>query len=120
MFSNYQIFDDTALAELYELQSEDDPNLVADLIKDYLNQLEANTVAIVNAFHLNDYKTVEALSHSLKSSSRVLGLQRMGEVCFLLEEDGRDRRFNPMFITSLRETSDSSSVALTLFLSKAA
>lgn len=120
MFSKYQIFDETALTELYELQSEDDPNLVADLIRDYLDQLESNTAAIVNAFHLNDAKSVEALAHSLKSSSRVLGLARMGEICFVLEEDGRDLRFNLDFILSLRETSDFSSQALSTFLGRAA
>lgn len=118
MLTNYQVFAEAALTELYELQGEDDPHLVAELMKDYLSQLDANINGLIEAFKQNDYKTVEASAHSLKSSSRVLGLERMGEVCFELEEEGRNRCLKAEFLASLIETSTLSAEALQLHLSK--
>lgn len=120
LLTNYQVFDPAALNELYELQSDEDPHLVAELIKDYLSQLDANLNGIINAFSQNDYKNVEAGAHSLKSSSRVLGLERMGEICFELEEGGRVQKLNAESLTSLIETSALSVQALNAHLTKAA
>lgn len=118
MLTNYQVFDESALTELYELQSEDDPHLVAELMKDYLSQLDTNINGLIEAFKQNDYKNVEAAAHSLKSSSRVLGLERMGEVCFELEEEGRNHFLKQEALASLIETSDLSAQALQGHLQK--
>jgi two-component system sensor histidine kinase/response regulator len=120
LLTNYQVFDHSALNELYELQSEDDPHLVSELIKDYLSQLDTNINGIVVAFSQSDFKNVEAGAHSLKSSSRVLGLERMGEICFELEEAGRTCHLKTESLTSLLETSVASAQALQAYLTKAA
>ena len=120
MLTNYQVFDESALTELYELQSEDDPNLVAELIKDYLSQLETNLNGISDSFTRNDAKSVEAGAHSLKSSSRVLGLERMEEICFELEEDGRTGHLKQESLAFLLETARESAAALQAYISKAA
>ena len=80
------VFNVEAFAELIELEAEGTPGLIADLIGDYL----VNSVALRDAIETSagnaDMKTLERSAHSLKSSSKLLGLEVLAEAAYRIED----------------------------------
>ena len=68
----------------------DDPETIKALLQDF--QLSATKTAkdLQAAFDAGDFKTVGATAHKLKSSARSVGALALGELCFKMEQAGKE------------------------------
>jgi len=91
-FENLQTFDESALAQLHELQVEGEPSFVGGLIADYLDQVKELNAKIQSFEKSGDKNGLERAAHKLKSSSAVLGLAKLAAICCAIEEGARAGR----------------------------
>lgn len=106
-----QAFNPEALTDLYSLQDEDSPNFVKTLVDDYV-ALSLRLVEAIEAARNHDIARLELESHSLKSSSKVLGLEHLAAVCFEIESAAREKRVADEAINSLRDLRTTALAAL--------
>ncbi|MEK6554575.1 MAG: Hpt domain-containing protein [Bdellovibrionota bacterium] len=95
------IFRPEALVELHQLEKDGASGLVKSLFDDYTANAPISVKAIEAAYSLQDYKQVEFTAHSLKSSSKALGLEKMAELCKEIEYAADANQFATDAITSL-------------------
>ena len=77
------------LQNLRELDDEEDPDFLGDLIQIYLLDAPQHLAAMKEAIFLGDPDSLKLASHTLKSSSANLGAVSFSEVCKELEYMGR-------------------------------
>ncbi|MEG4810147.1 response regulator [Microcoleus sp. F8-D3] len=77
------------LQNLRELDDEEDPDFLGELIKIYLVDAPQHLETIKEAIFLGDADSLKLASHTLKSSSANLGAVSFSEVCKELEYMGR-------------------------------
>lgn len=77
------------LQNLRELDDEEDPDFLGELIKIYLLDAPQHLETIKEAIFLGDADSLKLASHTLKSSSANLGAVSFSEVCKELEYMGR-------------------------------
>ena len=77
------------LESLRELDDEEDPDFLGELIKIYLLDAPQHLETIKEAIFLGDADSLKLASHTLKSSSANLGAVSFSEVCKELEYMGR-------------------------------
>ncbi|NHI00022.1 Sensor histidine kinase RcsC [Oceanimonas sp. MB9] len=68
-----------------------DEALFGELLQDYMQQLNQDLPEITWAFASGEWSRLQALAHTLKSSSRVVGAQRLGELFFEVETACRNK-----------------------------
>lgn len=100
-----QTFDSKALLELFDLET-DSPGLVQTLVDEYVEVSLKLINKISTAAQNGDIPKLELESHSLKSSSKVLGLYRLASVCFEIESATRERRIEHGAISQLMALRD--------------
>jgi HPt (histidine-containing phosphotransfer) domain-containing protein len=83
------IFNIEAFSELIELEDQGSAGLIVDLIGDYMVNSAALSLAIVESARSVDLKLLERSAHSLKSSSKLLGLEALAEVAYRIEDGAR-------------------------------
>jgi PAS domain S-box-containing protein len=69
----------------------DKPELIQRLLLTYQDSLQSSSSKIHNAYEANNWEDLEAVAHTLKSSSRSVGALPLGELCETLEEAGRSK-----------------------------
>lgn len=67
----------------------DDPEVIAELVHDFLRSLEQGKTQLRQAVATADWLTAGAVAHRLKSSSRAVGALALGECCERLERAGK-------------------------------
>ena len=77
------------LDSLRELQTEDDPHFVANLMTLFIDSLRANVTRIEEASLAGDVQTLKGESHSLKSSSGNVGATQVSALCQEIELRGK-------------------------------
>ena len=77
------------LQNLRELDDEEDPDFLGELIQIYLLDAPQHLAAMKEAIFLGDADSLKLASHTLKSSSANLGAVSFSEVCRELEYMGR-------------------------------
>jgi HPt (histidine-containing phosphotransfer) domain-containing protein len=87
--SDSQILDARIMASLRELQADDEPNFLSDIINTFLEDGPKRLEAIQQAIKLGDSEQLHRLSHSFKGASSSLGALSFSKVCGALEEVGR-------------------------------
>lgn len=88
------VIDQTALAALRELQDEDDPHMLRDLIQMFLESTPKRMEKIQFAIKIQEPKELTLEAHTLKSSCANLGANQMREVCLRLEQLGHAGKFD--------------------------
>lgn len=83
------LFNPEALAEYIELEAAAGLNLIDELIGDYMANSAKLADAIAASARTMDLHLLERSAHSLKSSSRLLGLETVGELAWRIENDAR-------------------------------
>jgi PAS domain S-box-containing protein len=78
------------LHNLRELDDEDDPDFLGELIQIYLSDAPQHLEAMKEAIYLGDADSLKLASHTLKSSSANLGAINFSEVCKELEHMSRE------------------------------
>ncbi|MCT7653663.1 Hpt domain-containing protein [Oceanimonas sp. NS1] len=68
-----------------------DEALFGELLQDYMQQLNQDLPEITRAFASGEWSRLQALAHTLKSSSRAVGAQRLGELFFEVETACRNK-----------------------------
>lgn len=82
--------DESILNELMQLNTQADPNFVANLV-DRFESLAAEKLAeIKNALQKNDRETLFKLAHSLKGSGANLGAASLSSLCKNLQSQSRE------------------------------
>jgi PAS domain S-box-containing protein len=69
----------------------DKPELIQRLLLTYQDSLQSSFGKIHSAYEANNWEDMEAVAHTLKSSSRSVGALPLGEICETLEEAGRGK-----------------------------
>ncbi|MGA7953149.1 MAG: Hpt domain-containing protein [Gloeobacterales cyanobacterium] len=87
--SDSQILDARIMASLRELQADDEPNFLIDIIDTFLEDGPKRLEAIQNAISLGDSEQLHRLAHSFKGASSSLGALSFSKVCGAIEEVGR-------------------------------
>jgi CheY-like chemotaxis protein len=77
------------LHNLRELDDEEDPDFLGELIKIYLSDAPQHIATMKEAISLGDADSLKLASHTLKSSSANLGALSFSEVCKELESISR-------------------------------
>jgi CheY-like chemotaxis protein len=83
------ILDEEVIAGLRELQEDDGPDILAELIEMYLSDTPPRLGSLKEAIASGDANAVRELAHSVKGSSSNLGAQRMAQLCAQLEAYGK-------------------------------
>lgn len=80
-----QVIDLAAIQKLKNLQKPGRPNLLSSLITLFFQSAAEGIEQLRLAIEVQDWKSVTAVSHSLKSSAGNLGAMRLSQICFKLE-----------------------------------
>jgi two-component system, sensor histidine kinase and response regulator len=81
--------DRSVLAALRQLQEEGEPDILDELIEQFLTDVPPQLVALKEAVEAGDAHSVERIAHTLRGSSANMGAVRMEAICAELEEMGR-------------------------------
>jgi HPt (histidine-containing phosphotransfer) domain-containing protein len=87
--SESQVLDARIMASLRELQGDDEPDFLSDIIDTFLEDAPKRLEAIQTAIRLGDYEQLHRLAHSFKGASSSLGALSFSKVCGEIEEVGR-------------------------------
>jgi HPt (histidine-containing phosphotransfer) domain-containing protein len=87
--SESQILDARIMASLRELQADDEPNFLTEIIDTFLEDGPNRLEAIQQAIKLGDSEQLHRLAHSFKGASSSLGALSFSRVCGQIEEVGR-------------------------------
>lgn len=80
-------FNPEALNELIEVENDGETGLLSDLIRDYSAGVQPSLSSISNALNEKKFKELERYAHTLKSSSRLLGLLTTAHLCETIEHE---------------------------------
>ena len=83
------VLDRRVLRQLSDLQSREDPDLLARVLSLYLNESPKEIAALEQAVAVADAVAIRRPAHSLKSSSANIGASAMSQLCADLEAAGR-------------------------------
>ncbi len=78
-----------ALDNIRSLQTEDEPDILDNIVQDYFHTSRQYMQALEDAVHRGDRVCVYQKAHAMKSSSVTLGAVKLGELCSQLEAVGR-------------------------------
>ena len=97
--------DKSVLGNLSQLQQAGKPDIIERLVSVYLQSSPKVLQDILQAAESNDIEQLWQTAHSLKSSSAILGADRLASLCHELEVSGRKNRVDdPVRITqSIKE-----------------
>jgi HPt (histidine-containing phosphotransfer) domain-containing protein len=84
------VLDVTVLHRLRALQTEGEPDIVADVAGVFLADVPGRLLLIREAVESGDQATAERLAHSLKSSAAMLGARALSRIAADLETRARD------------------------------
>jgi HPt (histidine-containing phosphotransfer) domain-containing protein len=91
------------------------PGLISLLIHDFRARVEGYLREIERAQVSFDFKELKRHAHTMKSSTRVLGLRAASDICREMEILARENVYNPQNIIKLREEIFPALVELTAF-----
>lgn len=80
-------FKPEALNELIEVENDGETGLLSDLIRDYSAGVQPSLSSISTALNEKKFKELERYAHTLKSSSRLLGLMATADLCETIEHE---------------------------------
>ncbi|HET6719976.1 MAG TPA: response regulator, partial [Rhodocyclaceae bacterium] len=112
--SGRPIIDMRRIDQLMELQDDDNPRLVADIVELFLNDTPGHLTTIANAIANGDAAALRSAAHRLLSSIENLGAASMRGPCMELERLGKDEQpaAAPPFLQALRQAFEATSRAL--------
>lgn len=84
--------DPTPLDKLRELEALGEPGFVADLCREFLEEMTPRLARMKKALDKKEWKELEREAHSLKSSSATLGAMEMSTICAAIESAAREKR----------------------------
>lgn len=84
-YSMDEIVDMAVLLSFEEVQAEDEPDLISELIDLYLDDTARQMVLMQKAVVEADERALKRAAHSVKGSSANLGIRRMALLCQELE-----------------------------------
>jgi HPt (histidine-containing phosphotransfer) domain-containing protein len=87
--SDPQVLDARIMASLRELQADDEPNFLSEIIDTFLEDGPKRLEAIQQAIKTGDSDQLHRLAHSFKGASSSLGALSFSRVCGAIEEIGR-------------------------------
>lgn len=90
------------LGDLVEIENSGSPGLISELIQDFKSQLDEYLGGIDQAQKAVNYVELKRHSHSLKSSTRVLGLRATSLICEEIEKLADAGSINPLNLDKLR------------------
>lgn len=82
------LVDETVLQDLLVLAGEDEPHMIEQLLRMFLQETPGRIKNISRAVEGNDPRTVHQTAHLLKGTSKQLGLIGMAKLCQRLEDRG--------------------------------
>jgi CheY-like chemotaxis protein len=82
------VLDHEVLRGLRELQGEEEPDLLVELVEDFFEDAASRLKELREAVNKGKAAAIERSAHALKGSSGSLGARRMAEICSELQELG--------------------------------
>jgi HPt (histidine-containing phosphotransfer) domain-containing protein len=95
-------FNAAALEELVELERDGSPGLIKDLIQDFVAQHTVYLKSMAESARAVDFLTLERAAHSLKSSSKIMGLEKTAHLCERIEIGARAISFDDQTYLDLK------------------
>ncbi len=114
--------DDEALDKIRKLQRPGKPDILAKVLKVYLDKSPDLIHELFQGFEENDSAKVKEAAHSLKSSSAYAGAQIVAENCKQIEAASRDNKMSEVsdLIAALQSQYDEASGVLSNLIERAA
>lgn len=98
MNSQLPFLDEEVVASMKELGNGDEAFanrlLIVQLMSVYLDNLPERMKELTEAMSKSDMPVIERAAHTLKSSSRLIGLMALGEDCQILEDMGYEKKLD--------------------------
>jgi PAS domain S-box-containing protein len=88
------VIDHRMLDQLRDLQSKDDPDLLARVLKLYVGDSPKEMAKIAQAMTAGDATVIERAAHTLKSTSANVGAATMSKLCAEMQAAGRSGNFD--------------------------
>ncbi len=95
-------FEASDLEDLVKTEAAGAPGLIAWLVQDFSAHVSGYLIEIEKAESARGMLELKRHAHSLKSSTRVLGLRAASEICGEIETLAREGRFDPKKSEALR------------------
>jgi HPt (histidine-containing phosphotransfer) domain-containing protein len=92
-------FDPEAIEKLKAVAGEEAPGFVAEMAQLFLDETREGLARLKSASAVGDWKQVNRIVHSLKSSAATLGLMRLSASCRALELDTKQAPSSPQTMT---------------------
>ena len=108
------VLDRRVLRQLSDLQSQEDPDLLARVLSLYLNESPKEMAALAQAVAVAAAVAIRRPAHSLKSSSANIGASAMSQLCADLEAAGRSGKIEgaPALYDKLKAEHDRVQIAV--------
>ncbi len=103
MTNNKLRFNPKALDTIFEIQQDGDPTLLQTLCDEYEKILPTTLSQIETALNSQNHEQAELCAHSLKSSSALLGLEIVSQLCWQIEEKASDQIFDMDSFSHLKD-----------------
>jgi HPt (histidine-containing phosphotransfer) domain-containing protein len=113
-------FNPEMFMEIVSLEDGGQAGLLIDLIEEYSYSYGIFTNKMQNSLLAGNFKDLNDAAHSLKSSSRLLGLERISEICLRMEIEASEGFCSPELFGMLIEARAPSLEAITEWVVKRA
>ncbi len=84
------ILDESALEAIREVQEAGAPDLIAETVELFLGTTPERLEGLRAAVASGDAMAIRAFGHSIKGSCLLLGLNRLGKACEMMERSGAE------------------------------
>jgi HPt (histidine-containing phosphotransfer) domain-containing protein len=115
---NAVYFNPEMFVDIVSLEEAGQAGLVIDLVDEYSSSFGTFTARLQKSLLTEDFQALNQVAHSLKSSSSVLGLERISEICLLIEIESSKGFCSPELFSLLIEARDPSLKAITEWVVK--
>ena len=101
-------FNAKALTDYFMLDENTDFGILVPIVNEFVSSYDTYLTSLQENLITKNYQSIQQTAHSLKSSSRLLGLEIIGELCAKIEEDAAQKKCDPKYVEELVKVSPTS------------
>ena len=113
-YTHEDLLDRERLADLELLSSDEEPDVLNELIEVYADETTAQLIVLGDAVQSSDFGAIARIAHRLKGSSRTLGAKIVADVCEAIEKNAftQEQQEEEMLMIRLKNEFEATKIAL--------